>query len=317
MSVSVVIPTVRVTHLSATIESICRQTYRDWEMVVVAQGNDPELKAFVDKGYPDSRVRFLHLQERGASLARNAGIKAASHSVILFTDDDCEAQEDWISVVLDCFRAYPDVWLVGGALVAPPRPRWRLTSCPQVLPKEVVYDPAKTFAKPPQGWGWVSGNLAILREAYNQVGPFDTFLGPGARFPVAEDVDFGFRLERAHMQMLSTNRSIVHHTYGMRYGLRNVMRNSVNYARGNAAMAAKLTLWGDPRGAEWLQITLSEAKVQHNLARAYRLPGVVRRVRAFEQAYHECVEKFYVDDQGLLQLKSASGIGKPSLTPCS
>ena len=175
MPVSVVIPTVRPTYLEATLASICRQTCVDWEMIVVAQGNDPELKAFVDKGYPDSRVRFVHLQDKGLSLARNAGMEAAAYPLVLFTDDDCEAQEDWISVVTECFETYPEVWLVGGALIAPPKPRWKIASCPQVHPLEVVYDPAETFATPPKGWGWVGGNFAARREVYEKIGPFDTF----------------------------------------------------------------------------------------------------------------------------------------------
>ena len=304
MRVSVVIPTVRPTYLGATLASISRQTCPDWEMIVVAQGNDPELMAFVEKGYPDARVRFIHLQQKGLSLARNAGMEAATHPLVLFTDDDCEAQADWIKVVTECFEAYPNAWLVGGALIAPPRPRWTITSCPQVHPLEVLYDPAETFAIPPKGWGWVGGNFALRRETFEQVGPFDTFLGAGAHFPVAEEVDLGFRLERARLPMLSTPRSIVHHTYGTRYGLRNMLKNSTNYARGNGAMAAKLTLMDDPRGAQWLQTTLDEAKAQNNMARLYRLPGVARRVRAFEQAYRECVRDFCVSSRGLLQLRS-------------
>lgn len=305
MRVSVVIPTVRPTHLGATLASVCRQTCSDWEMIVVAQGSDPELKAFVDKGYPDARVRFVHLQEKGLSLARNAGIEAATHPLVLFTDDDCEAQEDWISVVTECFETYPDVWLVGGALIAPPHPRWKIASCPEVHPLEVVYNPAETFGKPPERWGWVGGNFAMRREVYRQVGPFDTFLGAGAHFPVAEEVDLGFRLERARLPMLSTNRSIVHHTYGTRYGLRSMVRTSINYARGNGAMAAKLTLMDDPRGEQWLAITQEQSKARHNLQRVYRLPGTWRRVRIFEQAYQECIREFCVNNKGLLQRRSA------------
>ena len=301
MPISIVIPSVRATHLGATLASICRQTCPDWELIVVAQGDDPELKALREADYPDSRVRFIHLQKRGLSHARNAGIEAATHPLVLFTDDDCEAQEDWVSVTMECFETYPNVWLVGGALVAPPRPRWKIASCPKVLPQEVVYDPATTFGKPPVGWGWVGGNFAIRREVYSRIGPFDTFLGAGAYFPVAEEVDLGFRLERARMPMLSTHRSVVHHTYGTRYGLRSILRTSINYARGNGAMAAKLTLQEDPRGAEWVATTRKLARPWNNLRRAYRLPGTIWRVNVFEQAYRECLREFCVDANGLLQ----------------
>ena len=302
MELSVIIPTIRPAHLDAAIASICNQQWQKWELIVVAQGNDPELKAFVAKGHPDPRVRFVHLTQKGSSRARNAGVAQARHPLILFTDDDCEAQADWLTVVAQCFSDYPDVGLVGGALVPPKPVRRGITSCPTIAPSEAIYDPVATPHKPPQGWYWASGNLAVRRSVCEQIGDFDVQLGPGTRFSVAEDSDYGFRVERAGIKMLSTPRSVVHHTYGMRYGLRATLKSSESYARGNGAMAGKLTLLGDARGAEWLKQTQHECTTGAiHPARLHRLPFTLNRLRHFQAAYEECVTRFRVDERGLLQ----------------
>jgi glycosyltransferase involved in cell wall biosynthesis len=306
MQVSVVIPTVRPAHLGDTIASICKQTWREWELIVVAQGNDSEMRAFIDRGHPDPRVRFLHLSKSGLSLARNAGIEAAAHPIILFTDDDCEAREDWVEVVAGCFADNPDVGLVSGAVLAPPLPRLRIANCPCVLPGEVTYYPSRDNHAHPPNWGWIGANFAVRRDVYARVGPFDTHLGPGARFPVADDVDFGMRLERADIAMLATPRSVIRHTWGTRYGLRSTLKTSASYARGNGALAGKLTLMGDPRGAEWLEITRRSLLTDTiGSFRLHRLPASLRRVRIFQQAYRECIREFCVDDTGLLRPRSA------------
>ena len=306
MQVSVVIPTVRPAHLGDTIASICKQTVSAWELIVVAQGSDPAMRAFVDRGHPDPRVRFLHLPKSGLSLARNAGIEAASHPVILFTDDDCEAKEDWVEVMAGCFAANPGVGLVSGAVVAPPLPRLRIANCPFVHPGEVSYYPSRDNYAHPLEWGWIGANFGLRRDVYDRVGPFDTNLGPGARFPVADDVDFGMRLEGADVAMLATPRSVIYHTWGTRYGLRSTLRTSASYARGNGALAGKLTLAGDPRGAEWLQVTRRSLMVDTlRRFRLHRLPASLRRVRIYEQAYRECIREFCVDGVGLLQPRSA------------
>ena len=131
MQVSVVIPTVRPAHLGDTIASICKQTWSEWELIVVAQGKDPDMRAFVERGHPDPRIRFLHLPQAGLSLARNAGIAAASYPIIAFTDDDCEASENWLEVMTGCFMSHPDVGLVGGAVRCPPAAAWTHCQLPR------------------------------------------------------------------------------------------------------------------------------------------------------------------------------------------
>lgn len=298
MKFSVCVPASRPDTLAATIRSIQRQTYRDWELMVVGQGDDSAIRAVTGRfAEYDARVRFLHTDRRGASAARNAGMAAGDGDIFAFTDDDCEAREDWLETFAARFRAYPDVGLVGGAVVAPPKRRPGPSICPAVYPVEAVYDPAAMECSAPRGWDWIGANHAFRREVAERAEGYDEHLGPGAIFPVAEDTDLKLRLEALGVKMLSTPQAVVWHTYGHRYGIGPRLRFSRNYSRGNGGLAGKLTLLGDPRGEEWVR--LHRREIRQVAARPYLLASKVIRVRNFMDAYRQCLRDFRVEG-GLL-----------------
>ena len=304
---SVVIATIRPNTLPFSVRAVRRQTREDWELIIVGQGADPALASFATQmKVLDSRIRYIHLDKKGVSGARNAGIQAAKGDWIAITDDDCEPAPDWLETIAACATSVERLHLVGGSLIVPPRPFAKIATCPGGLcPKEVLYDPAATPQCAPSGWDWCSANFAISRELVGQIGFFDEYLGPGtgAYFPAAEDTDYKLRIESAGLRMLATPRSVVHHTYGYRYGIKAVMNLSRNYARGNGGLAGKLTLLGDPRGSVWLRET--KQKVCYLLRQPrqiYRLPFAFNRLRHFTHAYHDCLAHFTINQQtGLLQ----------------
>lgn len=312
MKLSVCIAATRSTTLKAAIESIRRQTWTDWELIVIGQGADATLQALGETiAQQDCRVRYIHLTRQGLSVARNAGLQAATGDIIAMTDDDCEAQADWLAVFAECFEAEPDVGLVGGALLAPKPARRGLAVCPAFSPVEALYDPLASGRKPPRGWDWVGGNFALRRSIAERVGPFDEYLGAGAVFPAGEETDYKLRLEALGIKMRATPRSVIYHTYGHRYGLRALLRHSRNYARGNAGLAGKLTLMGDPRGREWLEQT-KRACTQSWLKRRQpqRLPANLLRLWHYQQAYKRCLQHYHIDPtHGVLAPNTSSPPG--------
>ncbi|GAB4334418.1 MAG: glycosyltransferase family 2 protein [Dehalococcoidia bacterium] len=298
MKFSVCVPASRPDTLAATIRSIQRQTYRDWELIIVGQGDDATIRAVTEAfAGEDRRIRFLHTHRLGASAARNAGMAAGDGEVFAFTDDDCEAREDWLEAIAEKFEAHPDAGLVGGAVVAPPKRRRGPSICPAVYPVEAMYDPVAMRRRPPAGWDWIGANHAFRRAVAELVGGYDEHLGPGATFAVAEDTDLKLRLESLGIKMLSTPDAVVRHTYGHRYGIGPRLRFSKNYARGNGGLAGKLTLAGDPRGEEWVRLHRREIGLVAK--RPYLVASKVLRVRNFMEAYRQCLREFRVEG-GLL-----------------
>lgn len=302
MKISVCVPTVRPTTLMHTVRSILAQTWKDWELLVIGQGASPAL-AEAGRALPalDSRIHYLHLDERGLSRARNAALGVATGEIIAMTDDDCEAAPDWLETLARLFTEHPGVGMIGGALLAPPLARWRLETCLNFIPTATLYLP-DSGQTPPPAWGWIGGDFAMRKTTADRVGLFDDYLGAGAPdFPAAEDTDYNMRTLAAGVGVLCSPDVVVRHTYGVRRGIRQNLNNTWAYARGNGALDGKLTLAGDPHGRE-SAANLLPSQLTENLRRGklYRIPLTLMEAWYYHQAYRKCLRSFTLAPDGRL-----------------
>jgi GT2 family glycosyltransferase len=180
--------------------------------------------------------------------------------VFAFTDDDCEADPSWLAILARSFETRPDLGLVGGALLPTATSR-RFGNCPQLIPREALYDPIPARRQAPPGWDWAGGNFAVRAAIVKRAGPFDECLGAGIGFPSCEDTDYKLRLESLGVKMRTTPYAIVHHTYGARYGLKALLAHQRNYARGKWGDGRQAHVARRPRGEEWLKSTRRECLV--------------------------------------------------------
>jgi GT2 family glycosyltransferase len=301
--VSVYIAATRSDTVGAAVRSIVKQTYRDWELVVVAQGPAvPSISHTVREALRGREGRVIRQAGRGLSRARNAAIAATCGEVIASIDDDCEAEPDWLEALIGAFRATPRAGLVGGALVPPPRSRRGPANCPACLPSNVLYEPPNAWTDEPRGFSIIGGNLALLRSTAERVGAFDEALGAGAYFAVAEELDYMRRAANLGIAMRTTSAAVVRHTYGWRYGIRTVWNLQRLYSFGNGGHAAKMTLVGDPRGEDDLRhVQRLAARDWFERRRLVTLPGGLSRYHYFAKGYRECLNDYFVDDLGMLQ----------------
>src|SRR3989339_353521 len=91
LKVSVIVPTCNRPHLiKRTIDSILKQTFQDFEIIVVVDGVKERAEEAV-KSFGDSRIKYIqHETNKGGGAARNTGIKASQGEYIAFLDDDDE-----------------------------------------------------------------------------------------------------------------------------------------------------------------------------------------------------------------------------------
>ena len=77
-------------YISNTIESVIRQTYTNWEMLIVDDCSKDDSALIVeDYVKKDSRILLFTLNENsGAAIARNKGIELAKGEYIAFLDSD-------------------------------------------------------------------------------------------------------------------------------------------------------------------------------------------------------------------------------------
>ncbi|CAG7647754.1 glycosyltransferase [Paenibacillus allorhizosphaerae] len=84
---SVIIPTYnRDQYVGRAIESVLKQTYKDFEVIVVDDGSTDNT-AKVVQSY-DTRVRYVYQKNSGPSEARNTGIRFAKGQYVAFLDSD-------------------------------------------------------------------------------------------------------------------------------------------------------------------------------------------------------------------------------------
>lgn len=88
--ISVIIPVYRSeATLERCIESVCRQTYRDLEIIMIVEGAPDASGILADRlAETDGRIRVIHQPNQGVSHARNTGIEAARGEYIQFVDSD-------------------------------------------------------------------------------------------------------------------------------------------------------------------------------------------------------------------------------------
>jgi len=67
--------------------------YPDYEVVFVDDGSTDNTQEIL-KSFP--WVRNIRQQNMGLSHARNVGMNAARGDVVIYTDSDCEVDEDWL-----------------------------------------------------------------------------------------------------------------------------------------------------------------------------------------------------------------------------
>ncbi len=87
--ISIVIITYqREAFLSLTIDSILKQTYQDFELIIVDDGSDGKTLETV-KSFADNRITYINQGRIGnLSKLRNIGVRNSSGELIAFSDDD-------------------------------------------------------------------------------------------------------------------------------------------------------------------------------------------------------------------------------------
>jgi glycosyltransferase involved in cell wall biosynthesis len=137
-----------------------------------------------------SGARYVRCNAAGASLARNAGWRAASNDVVAFVDDDVQVFPDWADALAASIEGHPSAAFVTGRCDQPPG--FEFVSRPVAVKKDP--DPAVFTAGTREMTIGHGANLAVRRFALEAVGGFDETLGPGTSYRAAEDVDLFDRL---------------------------------------------------------------------------------------------------------------------------
>jgi GT2 family glycosyltransferase len=169
----------RVDELSALLDSLERQTYSAFRVLVVDQNDDDRLVPVL-AGRDGLEIEHLR-SSLGLSHARNVALANAHADVVAFPDDDCTYVPDLLERVARLLEARPDLAGVTGILVGDDgstSERW----------------PAERRALDVHNvWhgGGCSGTLFLRRPLVDRIGGFDEQMGFGSGNPweLGEETD--------------------------------------------------------------------------------------------------------------------------------
>lgn len=171
---------------ASTVESCLRSMeklqYPDFEVVFVDDGSKDSTQEIVAK-FP--WVRNIKQKNMGLSYARNVGMHAATGEIIVYTDSDCEADEDWLYYIALTMVRNRHFGGVGGPNLIPDEGSW-VADCVGLSPggpTHVMVDDRTAEHVP-------GCNMAFWRDAAIEINGFD----PQFR-AAGDDVDFIWRLQ--------------------------------------------------------------------------------------------------------------------------
>lgn len=205
--IDVVIPTRdRPGQLFATLESLTRQSFSDFGVIVVDDGSRCDIEALTPPALVDALgVRFVrNPRSIGAGPARNRGVAQSRARYLVFIDDDCIAGPHLIARHRDALSAGGPVVSLGPILAAAGRrlPVWAHWDAHKL---EREYEKLGSGLSTPE-WGHLfTGNVGLRRSDFQAVGGFDE------RFARGEDTDLGFRLAQHGCRFAFDPEALVHH----------------------------------------------------------------------------------------------------------
>jgi len=168
-----------------------------FEVIVVDNGSTSLPQAVVDR-YPGT----LLLQELnpGPGPARNRGVEAAKGDILAFTDADCRAHPDWLSLALQTLQDAPPKTILGGDVQIWREPNTAITALEAY---ECVFAYRFKLYIEQRGFSG-TGNLVARKSDFAKIGPF-------RGIEVAEDVEWGQRARAAGYTFHYVPGMIVYH----------------------------------------------------------------------------------------------------------
>ena len=104
---SVIIPTYNRAHLvGETIESFLKQTFKNFELIIVDDGSTDNTKEVIHKYLSDPRVKYIYQENKERGAARNRGAKEAKGLYLNFFDSDDIALTDHLQKAYELIMKY-------------------------------------------------------------------------------------------------------------------------------------------------------------------------------------------------------------------
>jgi len=211
-SISVIIPNWNgAQHLPTCLAALRRQTYRDFEVIVVDNASTDGSRELLARDYPE--VRLVALPEnRGFTGACNAGLRAARGELLILLNNDTEADPGWLAAIADASARHPEAGLIASKIMLFDRRDvfhtagdfYRVDGLPGnrgVWQRDVGQYESEGYV-----FSACGGAATYRRAMLEEVGLLDEDF-----FYSCEDMDMAWRAQLAGWRCLYTPRAVIYH----------------------------------------------------------------------------------------------------------
>lgn len=180
MKISVLVPTLgtREKEIRRLLETLEKQSYKDFEIIFVTQDNHEIVKDIICK-YSNLDIKQIEMSVKGLSRARNRGLEQASGEIVVLSDDDCWYPVNAFEIIVNAFEK---------------------RQCAKIVLSQ-IFDPEKNipYKNYTSNEEYVRNKLQLMSKSSIEVAfkkdlvmnkKFDERLGLGSEFVCGEEVDF-------------------------------------------------------------------------------------------------------------------------------
>ncbi len=233
--------------LEDCLASLERLRYPQYEIIVVDDGSTDATRSII-QAHP--QARYLYQAPAGLSVARNTAADHATGEILVYTDDDCVADPDWLTYLALAF-ADPNVAAAGGPNIPPP-PQNLAQACVTAAPG----GPAHVLLTDTTAEHVPGCNLAVRKTAFTEVGGFlPKYHAAG------DDVDFCWRLMERGLTLGFHAGAMVWHY--RRFTTRAYLKQQIGYGKAEGLLLSQHShRFGHFGGARWRGIVYQPALLQ-------------------------------------------------------
>jgi len=175
--VSVVIPCYNQSHfLGETIESVCEQSYKNYEIIVINDGSTDDTATVAGK-FCD--VKLIEQKNMGLAAARNTGLRESKGEFVVFLDSDDRLLPNALETGVNALRKYPDCAFVSGFCrrIASDGSVLRFIKQPRI---ENGADHYQVLLQ--NCYIWTPANVMFRRSIFEKLSKFNTSINPTADY---------------------------------------------------------------------------------------------------------------------------------------
>lgn len=206
-------------HLDDCLGSLHRQTYTDFEIILVDNGSTDGSQEYIREHFPG--VRLLELEKNmGFTGACNAGYGASAGDLVVLLNNDTEVNPRWLETLVDAFERVPEAGGVASKMLLFDQrdvlhtagDYYRVDGLPGN--RGVWQNDAGQFEKETYVFSACGGAAAYRKELLEEIGFLDDDF-----FFSCEDMDLAWRINLAGHKILYVPDAIVYHKLKASAGL--------------------------------------------------------------------------------------------------